>query len=82
MKADMNFDKMLHVVDVGLDGLRWQECKDYGAPDDSYEWYYAEERLYVIRNKKMKAYYFVGAKSPTEAFEKLRKRFLNQNRNG
>ena len=30
--------------------------------------------------KKMKAYYFVNAKSPTDAWEQLRKRYLYQNR--
>ena len=76
----MIFDEMLHNVSDGFENVRWRNCQDYGAPDDSYEWYYAENRLYVIRGRKMKAYHFVYAKSPEDAFERLRQRFLNQNR--
>lgn len=80
MGSEMSLDQMIHEVESGLEGVRWRNCKDCGAPDDLFEWYYAENRLIVIRNRKMKAYYFVYAKSPADAWERLRKRYLNQNR--
>lgn len=80
MVGEMNFNRMIQAVESGLEERRWQNCRDYGATDDLFEWYYAEDRLYVIRNRKMKAYYFVYAKSPAEAWERLRKRYLTQNR--
>lgn len=76
----MNFDEILRSVAEGLDNVRWRSCQGYGAPDDTYEWYYAEGRLYVIRSRKMKGYHFVYGKSPEDAFERLRQRFLNQNK--
>lgn len=80
MGDEMSFDRMVQEVESGLSVQTWRNCKDCGAPDDLFEWYYAEDRLYVIRNRKMKGYYFVYAKSPADAWEKLRKRYLYQNR--
>lgn len=72
----MNSDKAIQECYEALDRVRWRECENEGAPDDTFEWYYAEDRLYVIRHKKMKMYYFVKASSPLDAFGKMRARYL------
>ena len=65
----MGTDQMIHKVLEDFDQVRWRDCCDYGAPDDVYEWYYAENMLYVVRHKKLKTYYFVKAKSPASAYK-------------
>lgn len=72
------FDDAAHrLAYYGMDDVRWRNCVDYGAPDDTYEWYYAEERLYILRHKKMKTCFFVKASSPADAFDRFRKTYLS-----
>jgi len=72
----MNADQAIQECFQALDRVRWRDCKDEGAPDDTFEWYYAENRLYVIRHKRLKTCFFVKAGSPLDAFGKLRARYL------
>ena len=43
--------------------------RDY--PDGEYSWYYAENKLYVVRNNRTGAYVFTEARSPAAALENL-----------
>lgn len=75
----ISVDDAMHVVAGALngDGIRWRECADYGAPDDTFEWYYAENGLYVIRHKKLKCCNFIKARSPADAFNKFKGLYLS-----
>lgn len=70
----ISLDDAIHIAAAGLNGgeIRWRECADYGAPDNTFEWYYAENGLYVIRHKKLKCCNFIKARSPADAFNKLK----------
>lgn len=74
MQQDIN----IQLAANALERARWHSCQDEGAPNDKFDWYYAENKIYVIRNKAMKSYNFIRAKSPKEAWEKLEKQFLSQ----
>lgn len=76
MGGIMKLLEAIQDVQGALDGLMWRECADYGAPDDTYEWYYAESGVYIIRHKKLKTCFFTKARSPEDAFNKLRKQWL------
>lgn len=72
----MSYDDMLHCIFHGFNrGLRWWSMKNFGADNDDYEWYYAENRLYVIRDKAYRTYYFVEASCPKEAYKKMLEQF-------
>lgn len=58
-------DDAFQAVFVAIKSVRWRDCEQ----DNNYEWYYAEEEHYVIRDKKTHAYWFAKAKSPYKAFE-------------
>ena len=70
----MQIDQMLHTVADRIDKVRWRDCKEYGAKDDTYEWYYAEDELYIIRHKQLGHIYFISARSPVKAVERLERR--------
>lgn len=51
--------------------IRWHDFHEVGIEEDYYDYYYAESRLYVIRDRCMSKYYFVKAGSPAEALSKF-----------
>ena len=65
----MNADVTIANVVYAFKGIKWRDCES----DDAYEWYYAENMLYVIREKKTRAYWFVKAKSPQTAYECMKR---------
>ena len=75
----MSINEAMHIVAAWLnDGeICWRECADYGAPDDTFEWYYAKNGVYVIRHKKLKCCNFIKARSPEDAFYKLKGLYLS-----
>ena len=62
----MTVDDMIQKASDGLKKVIWREYED--NPD--YVWYYAEDRLYVIRNKNNQ-YAFIKAGSPQQALNKM-----------
>ena len=66
-------DELFQGVLKAINSVRWRDCEE----DDSYEWYYAEDMLYVIRLKLVNAYWFIKAKSPSKAFEIIKGRITN-----
>ena len=68
----MSTDDAIHKIAKDLDEVRWRDCKDYGAFDGTFEWYYAESQLYVIRHKRLKHIYLIKAKSPADAMTRLK----------
>ena len=63
-------DDMIHSVVNGFDNLHWRSFDEVGIPERFHEWYYAENDLYVIRDKVTHCYQFVEAGSPWEALMK------------
>ena len=66
-------DELFQSVAKAINNVRWRACEE----DDAYEWYYAEDMLYVIRLKSANAYWFIKAKSPSKAFETIKGRVTN-----
>ena len=70
----MNIDMKIHEVFKYLTSreIKWWDFRDIGVEEDYYDWYYAEERLYIIRDRVMLKYFFVEASSPKEALDIMR----------
>lgn len=54
--------------------LRWISFPDFGLNEAFYDYYYAEDKLYIIRDGLTDQLFFVKADSPKEAFMKFNKR--------
>ena len=68
----MNIDEAIHAVyEAFTMGVMWHDFLEIGLVEDYYDWYYAEDGLYVIRDRVMEQYYFVKARSPGEALHKF-----------
>ena len=66
----MNYDEMLHCIVHGfVKGIRWHSFSEFGWDAPDFEFYYAESRLYVIRNNRWGYYSFIKAGNPVEALE-------------
>ncbi len=67
----MGFDETLNwfyeYVFMGRGG-RWHNFPDMGKGEQWYSYYYAENRLYIIRDGMTDQLYFVKAGSPREAY--------------
>lgn len=63
-------DKMIQGAFEYLENVKFNEYLELGYVEPEIEYYYAESRLYVLRNKNTKTYYFVEANSPVDALEK------------
>ena len=61
----INSDDAIQATFTALKSVRWRDCEE----NINYEWYYAEDRHYVIHNKETNAYWFVKGGSPSNAFE-------------
>lgn len=70
MRLDCAIHDLYDAMSAGA--ISWKDCKDYGGFDDTYEWYYAEDRLYVIRHKKLHTCFITRAKSPEHAYMNLK----------
>lgn len=72
-------EKIQAVADFLLSkNVMWHTFDNYIKGDKTMEfcathfhWYYAEDELYVIKDIKFKAFYFVKANSPKRAFHKF-----------
>lgn len=69
-------DKMVQYVAEFLflsnhSGARWHDFRDVGMDEPYYEYYYAEDELYFIRDRVYQTFWATRAKSPKEAFEKF-----------
>ena len=71
----MGFDEMVHKVYEQFCnhkiGVRWHDFHGVGIDEDYYDYYYAENQLYVIRDRIMEKFWFVEARSPREALDKM-----------
>lgn len=61
----MQNDSNIQEIFKTLKNVTWRDCET----NDKFEWYYAENMLYVIHEKESNAYWFVKSKSPNSAYE-------------
>lgn len=70
----MRVDEAFQAAAEGLSRVKWRPVTaEYGAPEGTYEWYYAENGLYLIRHRRLGTVRFLRARSPLDAWEKLTK---------
>ena len=64
----MNLDDCMHrISDCLIEGIIFRRCPKDLYPE--YEYYYCENCLYLVREKKTRMMLFVDAYSPKEAVE-------------
>ena len=56
---------------IKTNDIKWNDFPSIGLSESYYLWYYAENRLYIIRDCMTDAFYLVEARSPIEAFKAL-----------
>ena len=63
----MQTDAMIQALFKSFQSIKWRDCEE----NKRFEWYYAEDNHYVVREKVTKAYWFISAKSPSKACESV-----------
>lgn len=53
---------------IKTNDIKWNDFPSIGLSETYYLWYYAENRLYIIRDCMTDMLYFIEARSPVEAF--------------
>lgn len=72
----MDYDDMIHCIVHGFSrGIIWHDFSDVGLNEPFYEWHYAQDRLYVIRDKKLHNYRFIKAGNPAEAMKVIQSEY-------
>ncbi len=75
----LSLDAAFHEVYEAIDrNIYWQDYRPFGIDDDYHDFYYAEDELYIIRDRTTHDLYFVKAKSPYKAFEKFIERIIDE----
>lgn len=64
-------DLALHEVFVAIKDkqIKWQDFRNIGIEEYYFDYYYAEDELYVIRDRIFDSIEFIKAKSPKEAYK-------------
>lgn len=73
----MSLDKTIHDFDRRRTTIPWKDFHSVGVDEGYYDFYYAEERLYIIRDRITNQLFFVEAKSPAIALTALKENFHN-----
>ena len=68
----MRFDMRIHDFYNDLKNIRWLDFKTVGLDEPYNDYYYAEDELYIIRDRVTECIFFTEARSPKEAFENMR----------
>ena len=67
----LRFDEAVQTFVKDLDQILWQDFKRVGINEDYYDYYYAENEHYIIRDRITEQLYFTKARSPKEALANL-----------
>ena len=80
----MMIDKRIQKVSDFLTGkeIRWHDFSEVGIDERYHDYYYAEDRLYLIRDNMVGSIYFVEAGSPGEALQVIKDRWDSVNNLG
>lgn len=68
----MSLDKTIHNFHDRIKDIMWRDFKDVGLDEYYYDYYYAEEELYLIRDRISECIWFIEARSPKQALESLK----------
>lgn len=64
-------DKAFHLVASATENIHWHDFREVGALGETEcDYYYAENELYVIRDRCYLVLWFVKARNPIEALHK------------
>ena len=66
-----NFDTRIHDAYSDFKNIVWLDFKRVGINEEYYDYYYAEDELYIIRDRITEMLYFTEARSPKEALANL-----------
>ena len=69
----MRIDKLIH--DLYDYKIPWRDFSDVGLDEPYYNYYYAEDRLYIIKDNMSSCMWFVEATSPAEALKIIKDRW-------
>lgn len=69
-------DKNIHRFYEDIRDIVWLDFKVAGLDNKFLDYYYAEDELYIIRDRVTKGMWFVEARSPKEALETLKRRWV------
>ena len=63
-------DKAFHLVASATENVHWHDFREVGLDEPYYDYYYAEDGLYCIRDRVCLRLWFCQARSPKEAWQK------------
>lgn len=71
-------DKAFHEIFNAINNreIRWRDFNEVGLDEPNYDYYYAENQLYIIRDRVMEGYWFVKARNPKEAINAYKEKAL------
>lgn len=86
-KEAIALDDAIHKVWKAFDSFKggaiiWRDFREVGVEEYYYDWYYAENRLYIIRDRMIETYCFVEAGNPKEALKLYKDRLDDAMRAG
>ena len=70
-----SFDTRVHDFYVDFNNIPWRDFRDVGLQENYYDYYYAEDELYLIQDRITQGVWFIEARSPKEALDILKERF-------
>ena len=70
-----SFDTRIHDAYVDFDNIPWCDFNTVGRQEYYYDYYYAEDELYIIHDRISEALWFIEARSPKQALDILKERF-------
>lgn len=69
-------DKSIHLFYENIKNIPWSDFKFVGLENKFYDYYYAQDGLYLIHDKISDGIWFINARSPKEAFYILKINWL------
>lgn len=76
-------DRKIHEIFEALTkGMRWHDFKEVGIEEHWTQYYYAEDRLYILKDVMLENYTFIEASSPGKALEIYRQRMEDATKAG
>lgn len=71
MELHNNIDNAFQMIHNAIlnKAIKWNDFRSVGIEEDYHDWYYAENRLYVIHDRILDKILLVQANSPADAWE-------------
>lgn len=73
MELHNNIDNAFQMIHNAIlnKAIKWNDFRSVGVEEDYHDWYYAENQLYVIRDRIHDNIRLIRAKSPAMAWETI-----------